>query len=469
MRFLFMSIVETIYNSSPIFIQNVMCSLYGLKLYRERYSGKWKDYYKQLLLSQYFDRNQLEDHQRVALKNTVLQALKYVPYYKESDNYKIDYNAIKDISDLRKLPILEKKTLRKFNDHFISEKFKNDKLIKVNTSGTTGTPITVYLSKDARKMNYAFFARSKKWAGIEGFEKNITFAGRTIVSPLQTKPPFWRKNIITNNTLFSSYHISMENSQAYINQIKRVKPVFIDSYPSSIFNLATNMVKNNIKINVKSIITSAETLFEHQREIIEKAFNCKVYDQYGSAEQVVFACQCEYGKYHLNSEYGILEVLDDDNNPVKIGETGNFICTGFTNPAMPLLRFKIGDKGSLTDEVCKCGRNFPVIAKIEGREDDTLITPDGRYIGRLDPIFKGLENTIIETQIIQKTIDLIVIKIVKTPEYKNDHGNFIINELKKRMGTNINYRIEYVDKIIRTRSGKFRAVISEINKHDLNH
>lgn len=279
----------------------------------------------------------------------------------------------------------------------------------------------------------------------------------------QTEPPFWRKNRIFNNTLFSSYHLSENNIKHYVNKIRVIKPVFIDSYPSSIAFIADYLLKNGINdIKTKAIITSAETLFDHQREKIEMAFSSKVYDQYGSAEQVVFACQCKEGCYHVNPEYGYLEVLDKNDEPVKSGELGDFVVTGFTNDAMPLIRYKIGDKGVLGSIKCKCGSSFPVIERIYGRVDDILITPDGKYVGRLDPVFKDLKDSINETQIIQERLDLVTILIVKAENYNESHGNSIIDELKKRMGNSIMFNIKYVTTIPRTKSGKFRAVICKV-------
>jgi phenylacetate-CoA ligase len=345
----------------------------------------------------------------------------------------------------------------------LSRKYNKKQLVKINTSGTTGTPMTIYLTPEARKMNYAFFARSKKWAGIDGFERSVTFAGRLIVPQKQENPPYWRSNFFFRNNLFSSYHISEETIPLYVEAILRIQPRLIDTYPSSLYPIAEFILDKGVTdIRPRAIITSAETLLEHQREIIEKAFDCKIYDQYGSAEQVVFACQCEHGSYHLNPEFGCLEVVDSNNNPVQAGEIGEFVCTGFTNDAMPLIRYKIGDMGILSGDKCPCGRNFPVIEKIVGRMDDILITPEGRYVGRLDPIFKGMSNTIKKTQIVQQAVDLVDVFIVRSDGYHEKDGISVVTELKKRMGGRVTFNVRYVDEIPRTSSGKFRSVVNNI-------
>lgn len=458
--------IERLYAISPLSMQNLFCSAYGWKLYRERYSQPWKMNYDYLMETQFAPAETINKIQVVAFKKILSHAIEYVPYYRDILRItKSDFTSFDSLDMLTELPVTEKSHFRETPETFVSTYYDRDKLIKIDTSGTTGTPLTIYVSPNGRKFNYAFFARAKNWAGINNFERSITLAGRTIVPAHQENPPFWRKNIAFNNTLFSSYHISEKNIKFYVDKIREINPVFIDSYPSSIANISDYMIKNGITdIKVKSIITSSETLLQHHREKIEKAFACKVFDQYGSAEQAVFICQCEKGKYHLNPEYGYLEILDKNNEPVKFGELGEFVVTGFTNDAMPFIRYRIGDMGIMTDEKCSCGRNFPVIEMIAGRNDDLLITPDGKYIGRLDPIFKGMSNSIKETQIVQEKVDLIRILIVRTDKYKEEDGKHLVEELEKRMGSSITYKIEYVDEIARTSSGKFRAVICRVSK-----
>ena len=455
---------ESFYNAMPVWGQNILCSAYGLKLYHERYSSPWKNYFESLMRTEYYTKEDLSRIQRQKLLNIVKLSLRNTEYYSSClKNLDIERSCGTD-EVLKELPILEKETVRVNPDAFISKKFNRKRLLKINTSGTTGTPMSIYMTPEARKANYAFFARSKKWAGLNSFSKSITLAGRLIVPQKQKKPPFWRRNYCLNNTLFSSYHIDESSIPMYIEEMASINPEYIDSYPSSIYPIAKYLLGTNHRgIRPLAIITSSETLLNNQREVIEKAFGCRVYDQYGSAEQVVFACQCEFGSYHINPEYGILEVVDKNNNSLKTGELGEFVCTGFTNEAMPLIRYKIGDMGIVSNRHCKCGRNFPILEMITGRVDDVLITPEGKYVGRLDPIFKGMSNTIKETQIIQQKYDLIEINIVKGEGYKERDAKSLISELKKRVGQNVTVKLNYATKIEKTKSGKFRSVINNID------
>lgn len=460
------SLLEKVYSNSPIFFQNIMTTIYGYKLYRERYMGNHDRYLKQLLESQWYAQekiNQLVD----AKFNYILRyAIKHVPYYKNMvTKGKIDISKINGVSDINKLPILSKEEVREKPEQFISDEFRKNELICINTSGTTGKTLKIYVDKDSRRYTYAFYSRLKSWAGVDGDHKNITFAGRTIVSPDSNKPPYWRINRAWNNHLFSSYHLSAENMKCYVAEMKKIQPYFIDSYPSSIYTLANYMKENKIhEISPKAIITSSETLLDSQREVIEEVFNCPVFDQYGCAEQVVFISQCEKGNYHIHPEYGVVEFIRDDGRTAQYGEQARLICTGFTNLAMPLIRYDIGDTGILSKMTCTCGRNFPVIEKIVGRNDDILVMGDGRQVGRLDPVFKGLK-TIKEAQIIQEDYDKIILKIVPGVNYMNSDAQDVVWELKKRLGEKTEIKVEEVAEIPRSSNGKFRAVISKVNKN----
>ena len=456
--------IEKIYFLSPVFIQNVLISLYGYKLYRERYIGNHDSDLEKLLKSQWFSKDIIEKNNNDNFIDFFRYAIKRVPYYKNLVNEgKIDPSKINSISDIDKLPILSKEEVRNNTDQLLSDEFNKNDLIAIGTSGTTGKTLKIYISKEARRYAYAFFSRFKKWAQLDEDKINVTFAGRTFL-PADSPPPFWRKNLISNNYLFSSYHLTEKNFKHYIDGLNKIKPHYIDSYPSAIYILAKYIKKKQLSIfHPKAIITSSETLLDSQRELIEEVFQCPIYDQYGSAEQVVFVSQCEKGAYHIHSEFGHIEFINDEGKTASPGEPGRLICTGYTNRAMPLIRYDIGDTGILSDEVCSCGRNFPVIKKIVGRTDDILTMEDGREVGRLDPVFKGLRS-IKEAQIIQQDYSHITLKIVPDDDYDEKDGRAVVLELKKRLGDNVHIDIDIVDEIERTKSGKFRSVISNVKK-----
>jgi len=459
-----MSTAEDVYNNCPIFLQNWLISAYGLKLKRERYGRHYKEFLAELLKTEHLSASAMKEYQNRKLSQMAEYALRYVPYYKETSKPVIkatgDITA-DTVSDY--FPVLAKDAFRNNQERFISREFNPGRLLKINTSGTTGKPLTIYTTREARQANYAFMTRFMRWAGIQQGEASATFAGRVFIPPHQNKPPYWRRNRWNNNHLFSSFNITADTIPAYIAQLERIQPAFIDSYPSAIAAIANYILENSLRVNLKlkAIITSSETLSREQRARIEQAFSVRVFDQYGNAEMAAFACQCEHGGYHINPEYGIAELLDDAGNAVGPGEMGQLVVTGFLNKAMPLIRYQIGDSAILSDEPCACGRQFPVLKEIVGRRDDLIKTRSGRIVGRLDPIYKGLAG-IRESQIVQTDLDNVVVNIVTAPGYEGWMEDSLIAELKKRVGFEINASVNYVSEIPRTSSGKMRAVVSYV-------
>lgn len=197
-----------------------------------------------------------------------------------------------------------------------------------------------------------------------------------------------------------------------------------------------------------------------QREVIEEAMGCRVFDWYGQGERVVFIGTCEHGSHHVFDDYGVTEFI-------PIGDSRyELVGTGFTNYGMPLIRYKTGDLVELgNQDRCPCGRAFTVVASIEGRKEDMIKLRSGRLVGRMDLIFKGLEG-IREAQIIQQTFDDIVVRIVVDRSFAEGTLRKITDNARVRLGDGVRVRVEIVDSIPRGTNGKFKAVVSLLNRED---
>lgn len=455
--------LEEIYLHCPVILQNIILSMYGLKLNRIRHGILYKKCLEDIQGNLNFTQEKIDNYQLIMLKALLEDCFLHVPYYRDVFKKKgIGLGDFRCIDHIRKMPLLDKEILRKNASKFYNERFNKHRLHSIHTTGTTGTPLKILCDSAARQKNYAFYHRFLSLAGINYLGRKATLGGRIVVSPKQKKPPFWRINTVQKNLLFSSYHLTERNLEFYIKKLKDFKPDYIDAYPSSIYIIAKYIKENGIdgKGITKNITTSAETLFPEQRKIIEQAFGVKVFDQYGSAEMAVFVGQCKEGHYHIHSDYGIVEFINDDGKIADFGEEAEIVCTSFINPVMPLIRYRIGDRAKITNKKCRCGLNFPIIEALMGRKDDIIITPDGHKIGRLSPVIKGFP--VQETQYIQTEKESVTVKIVKAPEYTKHTENLILNELRKRLGNSIKINFEYCNSIPRGRGGKLKTVISKI-------
>ncbi len=281
------------------------------------------------------------------------------------------------------------------------------------------------------------------------------------------KPPFWVWNRAMNQLYMSSYHLAPDLIPYYLEALKKYEIRYIFGYSSSLYALAQEAIRlqrNDIKMIVA--LTNAEPLFSYQRKAIAEAFECPVRQTYGMAEMVTAASECRDTELHLWPEVGSVEVFDG-RGALEDGNTGDLVCTSLLNADMPLIRYRVGDRGALRhpNDVCACGRGLPRIMSLDGRQDDILYTADGRRIGRLDPIFKT-ELSVREAQIIQEAIDKIRLRYVPAQGFTSDAVRVMVDRLRDRMG-NIQVVLEQLDEIPRETNGKFRAVICRLPQEQL--
>jgi phenylacetate-CoA ligase len=201
--------------------------------------------------------------------------------------------------------------------------------------------------------------------------------------------------------------------------------------------------------------------------VIERAFGCKVFNYYGNQESCAQIVECEKGSHHLNLEYSYVEFLGRDDKPIGGDSEGRIVGTAFGNYAMPLVRYDIGDVVVLSArKKCECGRGGILVDRVIGRTDDYILTPDGRFVGRLDHLFKDAVNVKM-AQIVQDDVEEMVIRIVKEPAYTKKEERLIRDEARARLGTEIDVHFEYVDDIPRTKNGKFRFIVSNIREKNI--
>jgi phenylacetate-CoA ligase len=449
------------YAASPVWLQNLLLSAYGLRLRFLRYGRLQRRYLGELRRTQWLSEDELHALQLERLTAMLRHAYDTVPLYQGRIKPDLPFTGLEQ---LQELPVLTKDELRAPRRVVTSALWGSRRLQEVHTGGTTGKPLTIYCDQATLQRNYAFFARFREWAGVPRGARVATFAGRTFVSPGQTKPPFWRFNAAANTLLLSSYHIAPDTLPHYVDRLRTFDPDLIDSYPSSLGPIARYVLNQGITdLRPRAIITSSETLDAGMRRDIERALGCQVFDHYGAAEMAALVTQCEAGTYHINPEFGIVEVLRDG-RPARPGEVGEIVATGFVNPVMPLIRYATGDLAELAIGACACGRAFPSLARIEGRTDDVLVTPEGRWIGRLDPIFKGV-SSLHETRIVQDRADHVRVEVVPLAAFTVAERDALVHALHQRLGPSMQIDVVEVSRIPRTAAGKFPAVVNLVRRN----
>jgi len=338
--------------------------------------------------------------------------------------------------------------------------------VEGHTGGTTGKSLTVYFTPEDMQKRMATLDHFKLQHGFENMKmKRATFMGKHIVPPGQKKKNFWRYNAAIKQMVYSSFHITEENIPYYIESLNKFKPAAIDGFVSSIYDIASYVLRNNVSIyfDLKAVFPTSETVTSEHRNVIEKAFNTKVRDQYASSEGAPFVWECENGNYHYDITSGVIETMEDSNE---------ILVTSFTTYGTPLIRYKIGDKMIFEDQdkSCDCGFNTPLVNSIEGRVVDFLYTTKGAKInlGNIANIFKNMPNIIIKSQLVQDSLNHIMVKLALEKEFTDKYRRMLIDEIKHKFGSDMQVDFKIVDEIKRESSGKYKLIKNKVKQEDLN-
>jgi phenylacetate-CoA ligase len=466
-----MSLAQAIYWKLPYPLKCWATGYFARKHDRARFGADYERAKREIAARNGWSLERFRQYQLTRLQELVRHCADHVPYYRELfRSIGLEPGDIRDFADFQAIPILEKQILRERGEELVDERRDRKGMLLAQTSGTTGTPLQFY--RDIREFSTAFaFSAVRLWSAV-GVERRVhrsaSIGGSLVTAPAARRPPFWVYNRGWQQLVMSSYHLSTSNLSAYIQALRDFEPAYLEGYPSSLYALAQYILDQELPpVPLRGAFTTAENLLDHQRQAISQAFECSVFSQYGCAEQVVFGAECDRQTMHLSPDHSFVEVVGSGGRPLPPGQSGELVGTGLNRLAQPMLRYRLGDIGALAEDGrrCACGSELPVLAEIEGRKDDLLVTADGRSIGRLDPVFKSISNTA-EAQIVQESLRDFCIRIVPTASYRPESGQLALQNLQVRLGPTARVRVEVVPAIERTASGKFRAVICQLSTNE---
>ena len=444
-----------IYNHSPIWLQNILTSVKGLSLKHIRYNKEYKEALEEYLSRDYSDYQKLLDYQWERIDELIHYAYQNSPFYKSFYDG-IDLEEVIAKRDISFLPVLEKEVVREN----ITEMYTvpESEAFKSNTSGTTGKSICFWYTNTDNQRRMAYLDAFKIRRGFIPMEmKRASFNSAKIVPPTQRTNVFWRDNLSIKQRIYSGYHCKGKNLQYYIENMNQYQPASIDGYPSAIYEIAKYINDNLVKLSFKpiAIFPTAETLLPFQKEGIERAFHCPVYDQYASSEGAPFVVGCKADHLHYCMDTGIIEFTDN----------GDILVTCFETHGTPLIRYRIGDRMFLSDEQkCSCGVDMPIVSSIEGRNSDYILTKEN---GKVTSVYLSLVsedflNSIQEMQYIQNTIDTVDVYIVVDKKYDESMNAIILKKLHYTLGNDMKIKIHIVPELHKESSGKCRFVINNI-------
>jgi len=391
-------------------------------------------------------------------------------YQKVINEGHIKFSEESIFEDLKKFPLLTKDIIRK-NFHGLYK--LRDKTYYKNTSGgSTGEPVVFYQDKHYLEWAIANKYLFNEWAGRKIGESMVKIWG-SLRDTLRGAKSFKGhiRQQLTGITVLNSNRMTEKILNDYVKKINRVKPRLILSYSSSIDELTRFIKERNLSVySPCAVMSTAGVLYPEVRERIIEVFRAKVFNRYGSREVSDIACNCEKSEgLHLNTFIHYLEIVDDDGRVVEPGNPGNIVLTLLTNYTMPLIRYKIGDRGILSAEQSHCGHGYPTLKKVSGRIKSVLINRDGDLVDddTFITLFRLKEN-VKQFQFIQESIDYMVVNLVlKDKEILKDINAEFKEEsqaIKKVMGENTVIQFNIVNEIKPSPSGKFMYVFSKVSK-----
>lgn len=409
-----------------------------------------KSEYNFLLKSDKWTYQELIDYQLEKCKELLEFAYKYSPYYKDLfDNTGFDPFSFNKLEDLKKLPVLDKKTLLDENSK-IQSSYKFKKIVKSETSGTSGEALLFYRNEEWDSKNRAAMFRGYHWYGVNPWDKNGYFWGYNI-----NKKDVLKTQILDKlQNRFRLFNYDEKSIRDFTKKLQTSE--FVSGYSSMIYEVAKIINKLNLqnKYSLKMVKGTSEKIYDRYQSEVKKAFGKKLISEYGACETGIIAYECpEGGNMHICMEHVIVEE-----------EKGEILVTNLLSKSFPIIRYKLGDSVKLAPRnfKCKCGRQHPVILDVLGRIGKNVIGYKKKYPSlTFYYVFKNLtlkNNIALNYQAIQNEEGKVFLKIEQnTP----DVLPFLEKEIKKYFSNDVDFKISFGE-VLHTMDGKLKDFITTL-------
>ncbi len=414
--------------------------------------------------SQWLPKAEMEALQIQHLRGFLVRIGRDVPYYR--DIFKainFDPAGLGSIKDLQRLPLTGKADIRANMERLKAE--NAGVLEKFSTGGSSGEPLIFYRGKERVSHDVAAKWRATRWWGVDIGDPEIVVWGSPIELGSQDRVRLLRDKFLRTE-LLSAFEMSNANLLQFTERIRKIKPRMLFGYPSSLALLAEYVANNGYRVDdlgIKVIFVTSECLYEYQRKAIEASFGAPVANGYGGRDAGFIAHQCPEGGMHLTAEDIVVEIVGEDGEVLPFGERGEIVITHMSTGDFPFVRYRTGDVGSLSEEACSCGRGLPLLAEIEGRSTDFIKAADGTVIHGLALIYVLRDIPQVEEfKIIQDSVTSITVQLVTSASDTEPLEKTVTEQFRRRLGDTLVVNFDYVGKIEREASGKFRYVVSRL-------
>lgn len=437
--------LENMYNQA---LENVVLPL-GDKLE----GGGFMPWLRQYRKEQWLSSEDLRQLQFERLSNILDYARTKVPFYKNLPTRSSD-----PFEDIKQFPVLSKTVINKNLNQLLT--LPKEKLIAESSSGSSGVQGTVYMDKSAQASARAMQLLWFEWSGYQVGD-SILQTGMTLNRGFIKG----MKDYLLNTTYIPAFDLERRKIETILREVEKNPRQYLFGYASSLYVLAQMALDIGIpNIKFKYAVSWGDKLFSHYRKRIHQAFGCETLDLYGCTEGIMIAAQCQEGQFHLATNQCYIEVVDDNNQPVPVGHLGKVLATRLDNFAMPLIRYYVGDLVETESEnhnQCACGRQFPILRRVIGRDTDIVTTRSGKHmiVHFFTAIFEHIPS-VRQFKVVQKNLDEMEIHYIPN----SDFSQKTITEIENKIYTHLKekFPIHWVEtrQIEPTKSGKPQIIQS---------
>jgi phenylacetate-CoA ligase len=447
---------------SPLAVKRAAYVCRGVVQRGVGYSGAFQRNIRFLRQSQWWSADRIREYQDARVRELIRHAFDTVPFYRRRlDEAGLRPSDIRTQDDLRLLPILTKQQVRENCEAMVSRRFNRWLLDARSTSGTTGTHTTMYNSHRGYSMHRALGWRARERFGARFGMNRIRLVARRFLFADNDRPPFWWRQPATYMTMTSIHHLTRPDRLAiFADWFCEQRFDVLSGWPSGHLLLANHLAETGKRPRHPLVLVTCagETVLPAVRAKLGEVFNAPVMGWYDMTEHAGNLSECEHGRLHLDFETCCLETQPV---PGSEGKLVRLIFTGWMEPAMPFIRYEVGDIGRPTAPgvVCPCGRQSLALDAVDGRTDDYVRTPDGRMVAALNVHLPSAR----EVQVYQGRLEEIEVRVVPGPRYDPGDEAEMVRRLRELLGEELGIRVVRMESIPRTGSGKFRAVLSDLS------
>ncbi|HPF37293.1 MAG TPA: hypothetical protein PK093_01500 [Phycisphaerae bacterium] len=392
------------------------------------------------------------------LRRILRHAHEHVPFYRSLwDAAGVKPDDIGGTGDMPRLPMTDKESIVAAGNDAVDRRLDPAGLDEMSTSGTSGRAITMRRTTREMRLVRRSYLRSLFYNGARPWQHSVTMAstwlskkkGRFISLVAQTRHIFPKDSL-----------------DQQIQTLREFNARNLMGQTGGLYLLARELLRRGQTFPLKLLAPTGATLMPQMRQAMRDAFQTEPRDLYGAVELGAIAWQCKRGAYHIDADRMLVEIVDAEGNPVPRGESGQVVCTTLHGYSLPLIRYRLRDVASFSNETCDCGIRFPLMNAVQGRINDFLPTPSGELVSPhyLYHIFDHVGGSPVkEWRIIQHAPDRLTYEYVPEDDFNAAALEGGMNVIRERFGAGVTVNAVKVDSVPMTPNGKRTCIVSELD------